>query len=138
MSWIVKTADALGGGEPAFTIDINIPQRFVRLTLVGMWTRSIVDAYVDALTRAVGEAAALGAARHALRILVDLRRHGIQQRDVAAEIESRLAQGAAQAERLAVLVSGSALHAMQARRAGSLIQARVFVDESEALAWLMA
>ena len=138
MSRIVRTANVADGGEPPFAIDIDVAQRFVRLTLVGMWTLAIVDAYVDALTQAFKDAATAGAAPGALRTLVDLRRHGIQQRDVAQEIEARLAQGAAQVQRLAVLVSGSALHAMQARRAGSLIQARVFVDEGEALAWLTA
>ncbi len=138
MSRISKTADMPDASEPPFAIDIDVARRFAKLTVVGMWTRATLDNYVDQLTRAFDETAALGATSREFRILVDLRRHGIQKRDVAAEIEVRLAQGAAQASRHAVLVSNSVLHAMQAKRAGSLIQAKVFLEEDDALDWLMA
>ena len=71
-------------------------------------------------------------------MLLDVRRHWIQSKEVAAEIERGLAELTELGQRHAVLVSPSALHKAQARRVTSRLVAGYFEDEGEALAWLLA
>ena len=123
--------------RPPFTIEYDEPQQLLKLRLFGLWELETLDRYTDELNRIFGRIAASGGSPKDSRILVDLREHGIQSREVASEIETRLSRGAAVAKRHAVLVSESALHKMQAARAGSQIQARFFTDEQAAVDWLL-
>lgn len=123
--------------KPPFEIDHDARRQLLTLRLVGLWDRAILDDYTAALNSIFSKVEASGRSTSGYRVLVDLREHGLQPRDIAAEIEARLSRGAAQASRHAILVSGSVLHRMQVKRAGAQIEAYIFVDEAEAMQWLL-
>ena len=126
------------GTEPGYEIAVDVERRLVRLTLVGFWTRQTYERYDHALEKLAAQARSAGRSRYEYRVLVDVRRHGIQSKEVAAEIERGLAELTEHGQRHAVLVSPSALHKAQARRVTSRLVAGYFGDEGEALAWLLA
>ena len=125
------------GAEPGYEIHVDVERRLVRLTLVGFWTRQTYERYDHALEKLAAQASAAGRSRYEYRVLVDVRRHGLQSKEVAAEIERGLTELADHGQRHAVLVSPSALHKAQARRITSRLVAGYFGDEEEALAWLL-
>lgn len=119
-----------------YRIEVDPERSFARLTLSGLWDSGTVDRYTGDVESALEQAAAGGGPAGGYRILIDLRNHGVQSRDVAAEIQDRLSRGIAQASRIAVLTSPSALHRMQAQRLGSHVSASFFADAGEAEKWL--
>lgn len=120
--------------ETKYRVEVDPRALSARLTLFGLWDLATVDRY----SRDVEQALSEGGAADRYRLLIDLRSHGVQPREVAAEIQSRLMQGVDRTSRIAVLVSESLLHRLQAQRLGSHVRASFFADEGEALAWLAA
>lgn len=71
-------------------------------------------------------------------MLVDLREHGGQSRDIIDKIQARLAQGDWRASRRALILSALALHKMQAQRLETSADTAFFGNEDEAMQWLLA
>ncbi|WP_010188659.1 STAS/SEC14 domain-containing protein [Sphingomonas sp. PAMC 26605] len=122
---------------PHYKIDVDIKRRFVRLTLSGFWDRATFDRYTQEVEGLAREAIRAGRVRQDYRVLLDLRNHGVQSREIAAEIEAGLIRNASPKQRHAVLISDSALHKSQVQRLGSATDARLFENEQDALAWLL-
>ena len=120
--------------EERYRIEVDPRTLSARLTLFGLWDLATLNRYTYDVTQALAEGGAAGR----YRILIDLRNHGVQSREVAAAIQSRLMMGIEQASQVAILVSPSLLHRLQAQRLGSHVQASFFADEDEALTWLTA
>ena len=118
-----------------FTIGVDVRRSLIHLQLYGIWDVPTVDRYAAAAQAAFAKVAE-GAARDGCKVLIDLRRHGVQPREVAERIGAWLTKAASEEARYAVLVSDSSVHKMQAQRLGSLLSAQVFSDEGEARAWL--
>ena len=124
--------------ETPYTVQVDRDRLFVRLTLHGLWDLGTVERYSEAAREAFAALGTNGEPVSGSRILIDLRQHGIQPRDVAERIQAKLKNGLSPGARHAVLVSESTLHRMQAQRIGTLINASFFSDEAEAMAWLFA
>lgn len=108
------------------------------LRLRGFWTVETFDEYTGALAALAAKGKTSGRSPEEYRVLVDLREHGLQSKEVAARIEQGLADGATRRHPHAVLVSPSALHKAQAQRIGAQIAPRFFTEEATAMQWLMA
>lgn len=122
--------------DDCFEIDIDRRQLLVRLKLSGIWDIDTVDRYAVAAQAAFSELTGAGVGIASCRALIDLRRHGVQPREVTERIQGWLNLALSDGARHAVLLSESALHRMQAQRVGSAFDAAFFSDETEALDWL--
>lgn len=123
---------------PGYVIRVDVQRRLVTLKLLGFWTVETYDEYTRALKTLAVKGKAAGRSLEEYRVLVDLREHGLQSKEVAACIEQGLADGATRRHPHAVLVSPSALHKAQAQRIGAHIAPGFFTDEAVAMQWLMA
>ncbi len=124
-------------GEQPYTVVVDGARGLVRATLRGIWSLEILGRYSAALVDALGQLARDGHSPASARLLIDLRQHGIQPREVAEAIQARVSETEMPVGRTAVLVSPSALHRMQAQRIGALFHANVFDDDARALSWLL-
>lgn len=125
-------------GSP-YTIAVDASRGLIRATLRGMWDLGVLAGYTAELQATFARLSASVPPGQPLELLIDLRQHGVQPREVGEAIQAELARAdVAAAARTAVLVSPSALHRLQAQRLGSHLAASFFADEAEALAWLDA
>ncbi|WP_293884058.1 hypothetical protein [Sphingomonas sp.] len=122
---------------PGYKIEVDTKNRLVRLTLTGFWDRATFDRYTEEIEGLAQEARRAGRARLDYRVLVDLRNHGVQSREVATSIEAGMIHNASPLQRHAVLISNSALHRSQVQRLGASTDTRLFENEEDALAWLL-
>lgn len=123
--------------RPGYTIETDPGRRLVRVTMRGFWDEATAIAYDEAIRRAGAETMAeAGCARGELLALVDARELAPQSQEVLGRFKSRLLAPERQPKRNATLVS-SALLKRQAERIASPNQ-RIFEDEGEAMAWLLA
>ena len=123
--------------DQKFKIEVDRRELLVRLTLFGLWDVGTVDQYAAAAKSAFADLIETGARIDKCKALIDLRRHGVQSREVTNRIQSWLGLALSDGARHAVLVSESMLHRLQAQRVGSALGASFFSDEASALAWLM-
>ncbi|WP_242140925.1 hypothetical protein [Sphingomonas sp. TREG-RG-20F-R18-01] len=123
---------------PGYVIRVDVARRLVTLKLLGFWTVETFDEYTRALKALAAKGKTAGRSPEEYSVLVDLREHGLQSKEVAARIEQGLAAGANRRHPHAVLVSPSVLHKAQAQRIGAHIAPRFFADEEAAMRWLMA
>lgn len=122
--------------EAPYTISVDRNRGLVRMTLRGIWDLKTFEDYAAAARRAYAELTEQETPPAACRILIDLRQHGTQPRQVAEGIQAELASGEARPAQHAVIVSESMLHRMQAHRLGATINASFFTDEETAMNWL--
>ena len=122
--------------DEQFRIEIDQSELLVRLTLFGLWDVGTVDRYAAAAKSAFAELTHAGAPIADCKALIDLRKHGVQSREVTERIQSWLGLALSDGAHHAVLVSESMLHRLQAQRVGSALDAAFFSDEAGALAWL--
>ena len=119
-----------------FEITTDPSQSLLRITMRGHWTVDTVREYKDALIPTIERMLAAGCVRANMIALVDTREGGVQAQEVIAEYQKQLGESGLAPRRLATLVS-SALFKRQVERIAILNQ-RLFTDEAEALAWLLA
>ena len=123
--------------SPPYTVCVDRPRLLIRATLHGLWQLGTLERFRREMERALAELATTGATPDRFRLLVDLRDHGVQPREVAQAIQAQLTHHASAGPH-AILVSQSALHKMQVQRMGATLNAAYFADEAAALAWLLA
>lgn len=124
--------------EPPYTVSVDRERSLVRLTLSGLWDLPTCERYAADVRKAFAGLVAMGVPIDAYGVLIDLRRHGVQSREVSERTQAELRNGISSGSHHAVLVSESVLHKMQAQRVGSLIGASFFTDEARAIDWLLA
>lgn len=122
--------------EPPFTIATDVERKFVRVTMRGLWTDAIVEAYDKAISATADRMAAAGCPRHELLALVDARAAGAQTGGLITAYRERFGVPTRQPRRLATLVS-SALLKRQVERI-AIPNQRIFDDEADAMAWLIS
>lgn len=116
---------------------VSDPQRsLIRIVMRGHWDVETVRAYKQAIVAAVGQMRAQGCKPGDIVALVDLRDGGAQSQEVIAAYKTDLDGADLTPRRLATLVS-SALFKRQVERI-AIPNQRFFIDESEALDWLLS
>lgn len=130
-------ADAAGRAmshEP-FTILFEQDRRLLNISLRGLWDLAQVQHYEDSVRSMVRDIMRSGVIRQ-FDVLVDLREHAVQTRDVAEALQGvvgRIGDGVA---RLALVTSSSSLQKMQATRLGQSSFTRFFSSMEDADSWL--
>ena len=122
--------------DELYTIKIDRQRSLVRLTLFGLWDVAAVDRYAAAAQAAFSTLTKAGTPLDRCKVLIDLRQHGVQPREVTERIQIWLKKALSGGALHAVLVSESLLQGMQARRVGTLLDAEFFANEVMALDWL--
>ncbi len=125
-------------GSPGYSITVDMERHLVRLKLSGFWDLETYERYTCELDDMTTKAANADRSAQNLRVLVDLRDHGLQSREVATAIHENLKKAAYSAQRHAVLISASFLHKTQAQRVSAPMKAQFFCDEEEAVMWLLS
>lgn len=123
--------------DARYTIDTDPATQLIRLRLAGQWDETTLAAYRRDLAAAMRAFAAGGGRRGEYRLLVDLREQGVQPKEIAAGQQAIIADYSPLARRRALVMSPSALHAMQVRRISPEPDVHIFPSEEDALAWLM-
>ena len=108
----------------------------MRLTFSGHMDHATVDRFEQELAAAFARMPARGDCR----FLSDIRDAGVQSRDISERLQAIMAHYVARhgslTRRIAMLVSGSSLEMLQARRVAGAGGTAFFVSEEDALAWL--
>lgn len=116
---------------------VGDPQRsLIRIVMRGHWDVETVRGYKKAIVAAVERMRVQGCKPGEIVALVDLRDGGAQSQDVIAAYKDDLDEANLVPRRLATLVA-SALFKRQVERI-AIPNQRFFVDESEALDWLLS
>lgn len=122
--------------ETRFRISADPTTQLVRLWLAGQWDEATLAAYRRELGAAMRDFECQGGRPGEYLLLIDLREQGVQPKDVAAGHQAIIAEHAPLARRRALVMSESALHAMQVRRISPSAEVNMFRSEDEALVWL--
>ena len=108
----------------------------MRLTFSGHMDHATVDRFDQELATAF----ACMPAKGECRFLSDIREAGIQSRDITERLQGIMAHYVTRhgplTRGIAMLVSGSSLEMLQARRVAGAGGTAFFVNEDDALAWL--
>ena len=116
---------------------VGDPQRsLIRIVMRGHWDVQTVRSYKEAIVAAVGRMRSQGCKPEGIVALVDLREGGAQSQEVITAYKGDLDDANLVPRRLATLVS-SALFKRQVERI-AIPNQRFFIDESEALDWLLS
>ncbi|MGY2736978.1 hypothetical protein [Sphingomonas sp. UYP23] len=119
-----------------FDIAIDAGRNLLHVTMRGHWTAETVDCYEQAVVAAVTEMLSAGCRHGNLLALVDARDLSAQSQDVIAEFKASMHREEMLPRRLATVLS-SALFKRQVERI-AIPNQRLFVEESEALRWLLS
>jgi hypothetical protein len=119
-----------------FTIESQSDQGLLRITLRGHWDLATVVRYRVVLTAAIERMRASGVRQERIVALVDARGVTAQTQAVVAFYQRHLGIADLAPRRLATLLS-SALFKRQVERI-AIPRQRIFADEDEAMAWLLA
>ena len=122
--------------NPSYRIETGPRKDYMRLTFWGLMDHATTDQFEQELadTFALRRPAAGGPSDWLF--LADVRAAGMQSRDISARLQSIMARYGSLTRRTAMLMSGSALEMMQARRVAGRDGTGFFRDEDEAAAWL--
>lgn len=122
--------------KPSYLIESDPRKNFMRLTFSGHMDHRTVDRFEQELAAAFARMPA----KADCRFLSDIRAAGVQSRDVSERLQSIMGHfmmsHGSRTRGIAMLVSGSALEMMQARRVAAGDGTAFFVSEEEASAWL--
>ena len=119
--------------SPSFTIEVDQSNGVIRATTYEFWTLATLEQYEAAVVTAQETVR-----RSGLRplLLIDVRRHGVQSREVAQGLQRFAGSKYGQATKTAVIVE-SALYRLQAARIGSSAHHAIFQNDDDALQWLL-
>ena len=117
-----------------FTIDVDRSRGLISAAAYDFWTLEtlrLFQARVEAEQEAIR--------RSGLRplFLIDVRRHGVQSKEVVEGLQKFASTSSCRATKTAVVVE-SALNRRQVTRIGAVPDHATFRDEHEALDWLLA
>lgn len=122
--------------KPSYVIESDSRKNFMRLTFSGHMDHATVDRFEQELAAAFARMPAKGGCR----FLSDIRDAGVQSRDITERLQAIMAHNTARygslTRGIAMLVSGSSLEMLQAKRVAGGGGTAFFVNEEEASAWL--
>ena len=124
--------------QTKYTIHTDPRRQLVHLRLAGQWDQTTLADYRRDLATAMHALSARGGKPGDYLILIDLRAQGVQTKEVAAEHQAIIVEYVPLARRRAVVMSESALHAMQVRRISPTANVNIFHADDEALDWLLS
>lgn len=126
------------GSAPAYRIKTDPPRNQLRLTFSGHMNVALLDAFEKEFEAALALMAEGNERPDRYLVLVDLRQQQVQQQDVVARFQAIVARFKPSLRRIAVVMSGSVLHKMQAQRIGGMENHAIFCSEEDALNWLVS
>ncbi len=119
-----------------YTIAPHAGRNYIRLAFLGHMDHATVDRFEQELASAF----ACMPTKGDCRFLSDIREAGIQSRDITERLQGIMAQYVTRhgplTRGIAMLVSGSSLEMLQARRVAGAGGTAFFVSEDDALVWL--
>jgi hypothetical protein len=126
--------------KPPAKYSIRTDPRSQMITVVqsGLYTIADLIALSADFAAAIAKLAAHGGVPGQYLLLVDLRDHAIQTKEIADLLQTGVAAQGHLWRRMATVVSPSALQAMQAKRIGQVGSQALFQDRDAATAWLLA
>ncbi|WP_010219475.1 hypothetical protein [Sphingomonas sp. PAMC 26621] len=119
-----------------FDIMIDASRSLLHVTMRGHWMTETVDRYEQAVGVAAAGMLSAGCRRGSLIALVDARELNAQSQNVIVEFKARMHREGLLPRRLATVLS-STLFKRQVERI-AIPNQRLFVDESDALSWLLS
>lgn len=119
--------------DPAFTIRIDAPRKYVEIRLRGQWDEATARRFERELRAALPALPRGGCPIGAQNTLFDSTEYAVQSQDVSAVLAGMAGDPSIGSRRIAVLVS-SALSKLQTRRVAPGYG--VFDDRDAAMAWL--
>ena len=119
------------------TVVFQPERRLLTITMRGIWDMAQIETFKASVATAVAEIKR-SSAENLFDVLVDLREHPLQPRDVAEALEMVVAGLERGPRRAAVVTSPSALHRLQATRLGRSRDAHVFTSLDDANQWLLS
>jgi hypothetical protein len=118
-----------------YEVAVDLPRRFLRLTLRGFWDRATFDAFAAEFEEALRRFQRHGGCAYAL---IDGREFAVQALDISERFGQLIAAMAPIAARRSASIVPASLNRLQAERAGDSIHARTFTDLAEGEAWLFS
>ena len=122
---------------PAYRIETDPPRNQLRLTFAGHMDLTLLDAFEREFEAALARMAKCRGRPGSHLVLVDLRQQYVQPQDVVARFQTIVNRFKPSLRRIAVVMSSSVLHKMQAQRIGGMENHAVFYSEEDALNWLL-
>lgn len=122
---------------PHYEIEVDPRTCFMRLTFAGMMDHAIIDRFEQEMAAAIARRPVRDGRAAEWLFLCDLRAAGIQSRDISARLQSIMADHAPVMRRTAMIMSGSSLELLQARRVTASNRTDFFMSEDAARAWLL-
>ena len=124
----------------AYEVSIDPPRKLVNLKLTGQWDLTTVASYARAVGDGFARMKASGVTPGDYLLLVDMRAHGLQVREVTTAYQAFINAHASFVRRRATIVTPSALHELLAKRVAKELDLAngFFRTEQEALDWLFA
>ncbi|WP_457313525.1 hypothetical protein [Sphingomonas sp. UYAg733] len=120
--------------NPKYEITMDVTRKLLTIRVSGYWNQALLDDYKAVITAKLAE---LGSSTPELRVLVDVREHGVQAQHIANQMQSFLKVIGPRVGRVAVIVD-SALQKMQTRRINPAGGDGIFGSEDDATSWLLA
>lgn len=122
--------------NPSYLIETNPRRNSMRLTFAGYLDHATLDRFEQEMAVAFARMPARNGRRGDCLFLADLRESGVQSRDISERLQAIIAHYGPLIRRIAMLLSGSALEMMQAKRVAGQDGKAFFVSEDDASAWL--
>lgn len=116
-----------------FTIEVDRSTGVIRATAYEFWTLATLAQYEAAVVAAQGAVRRSGLGP---LLLIDVRRHGVQSREVVQGLQRFAGSTHGRTMKTALIVE-SALYRLQAARIGSSAHHAMFQNDDDALAWLL-
>jgi len=120
---------------PAFDVRFDEASAILHLRIAGFWSKATLAAFG---ARLLLETTKLGLKRRRYDVLSDATAFPVQAPDVAAGFDRLVRKGAEAHSGRTAIVVGGVLGKKQAERTMQAPNLRIFLDETEARAWLAA
>ena len=122
--------------KPTYLIETDPRKNYMRLTFSGHLDHATLDGFEQEMAVAFARMPSKGGRRGDCLFLADLRESGVQSRDITERLQAIIAHYGSLTRRIAMLMSGSTLEMMQAKRVVGQDGKAFFVSENDASAWL--
>lgn len=122
--------------KPSYLIETDPRKNHIRLTFSGLMDHTTVDGFENEMAVAIARMPLKDGQPGDCLLLSDIRDSGVQSREISERLQAIMARYGTRTRRIAMLMSGSALEMMQARRVAGRDGTAFFKSEDAALAWL--
>ena len=122
--------------KPTYLIETDPRKNYMRLTFSGHLDHATLDGFEQEMAVAFARMPSKGGRRGDCLFLADLRESGVQSRDITERLQAIIAHYGSLTRRIAMLMSGSALEMMQAKRVAGSDRTAFFRSDDDAGAWL--